>query len=89
MINELFVILLATLFGDRSPKAFRTLPQEKWQIIAAVPLFIVVMTFEAATAPADILNGLNSVWKPMVRGILMGKNDVWIAASAHTLQALL
>jgi len=37
MINELFVILLATLFGASFTWAFRTLPQEKWQIIAAVP----------------------------------------------------
>jgi hypothetical protein len=37
MSNELFVILLATLFGASFTWAFRTLPQEKWQIIAAVP----------------------------------------------------
>jgi hypothetical protein len=35
--NELFVILLATLFGASFIWAFRTLPQEKWQIIASVP----------------------------------------------------
>jgi hypothetical protein len=29
MINELFVILLATLFGASFTWAFRTLPQEK------------------------------------------------------------
>jgi hypothetical protein len=37
MSNELFVIILATLFGASFIWAFRTLPQEKWQIIAAVP----------------------------------------------------
>jgi hypothetical protein len=37
MSNELFVILLASLFGASFTWAFRTLPQEKWQIIAAVP----------------------------------------------------
>jgi hypothetical protein len=37
MINELFVILLAALFGASFAWAFRTLPQEQWQIIAAVP----------------------------------------------------
>jgi hypothetical protein len=37
MSNELFVILLANLFGGSFTWAFRTLPQEKWQIIAAVP----------------------------------------------------
>jgi hypothetical protein len=37
MINELFVILLATLFGASFTRAFRTPTQEKWQIIAAVP----------------------------------------------------
>jgi hypothetical protein len=37
MINELFVILPATLFGASFTWAFRTPPQERWQIIAAVP----------------------------------------------------
>jgi protein-S-isoprenylcysteine O-methyltransferase Ste14 len=37
MINELLVILLVILFGASFTWAFRTLPQEKWQVIAAVP----------------------------------------------------
>ena len=37
MSNGLFVIFLASIFGALFTWAFRTLPQEKWQIIAAVP----------------------------------------------------
>ncbi|MBO0720522.1 MAG: prolipoprotein diacylglyceryl transferase [Blastocatellia bacterium] len=37
MSNELFLILLATLFGASFTWAFKTLPQENWQIIASVP----------------------------------------------------
>jgi hypothetical protein len=37
MINELLVILLVILFGASFTWAFRTLPHEKWQVIAAVP----------------------------------------------------
>jgi hypothetical protein len=37
MSKELFVILLATLFGAVFTWAFRMLPREQWQIIAAVP----------------------------------------------------
>ena len=36
MIKEIFVILLVTLFVASFTWAFRPLPQEKWQIIAAV-----------------------------------------------------
>ena len=36
MINELFVILLVTLFVASFTWAYRPLPQKKWQIITAV-----------------------------------------------------
>jgi len=38
MNNELFVILLAVLFGSFFTWAFKSLPREQWQIIAAVPM---------------------------------------------------
>jgi hypothetical protein len=35
-------------------------------ILAIIYLFFVMMIFEAAASPANILTGLNSLWNPMV-----------------------